>query len=238
MDSLSSSNLSAFSSNDPKTVLMQQIRTSIAVENARQLVEVRTRIWIRWTSSPRYLFRSTPLSYAFSNHFQETLARRLLMLSFANLFFLFLLSETQWALLRTLRAKTRLVFVARRGDMLQELHGEVHGRMEHRQQAVCRPYPERGTRARRRRVKLLKKRKYKREQIFWENWELRLQLGLRVLIGRAKFPTKLVKLVAYRNKDLAGALWSFSQHTSFAETFWIWGVIVYCSCTISRNYGF
>lgn len=41
MDSLSTSNLSAYASSDPKTAVMQQIRQEAAVQNARQLVEVR-----------------------------------------------------------------------------------------------------------------------------------------------------------------------------------------------------
>ena len=40
MDSLSTSNLSAYASSDPKTAVMQQIRQEAAVQNARQLVEV------------------------------------------------------------------------------------------------------------------------------------------------------------------------------------------------------
>ncbi|EON64485.1 hypothetical protein W97_03717 [Coniosporium apollinis CBS 100218] len=39
MDSLSTSNLSAYASSDPKTAVMQQIRQEAAVQNARQLVE-------------------------------------------------------------------------------------------------------------------------------------------------------------------------------------------------------
>lgn len=42
MDSLSTSNLSAFASSDPKTAVMNQIRQEAAVQNARQLVEVPT----------------------------------------------------------------------------------------------------------------------------------------------------------------------------------------------------
>lgn len=41
MDSLSTANLSAYASGDPKTAIMQQVRTEAAVGNARQLVEVR-----------------------------------------------------------------------------------------------------------------------------------------------------------------------------------------------------
>jgi hypothetical protein len=44
--------------------------------------------------------------------------------------------ETQRALLRALRPQARHISVQGRGGMLHGLHGEVHGRMEHRLQAV------------------------------------------------------------------------------------------------------
>ena len=44
--------------------------------------------------------------------------------------------ETQRALLRALRSQARRLAVERRGGLLQELHGEVHERLEHGQQAV------------------------------------------------------------------------------------------------------
>ena len=41
MDSLGTANMSAFSSSDPKTTLMNQVRQEAAIQNAKQLVEVR-----------------------------------------------------------------------------------------------------------------------------------------------------------------------------------------------------
>lgn len=46
--------------------------------------------------------------------------------------------ETQRALLRALRRQARHLALQRRRGLLQELHGEVHERLEHRQQAVRR----------------------------------------------------------------------------------------------------
>jgi hypothetical protein len=48
----------------------------------------------------------------------------------------YMLPETQRTLLRTLRPKTRHLTVQGRGGLLYQLHGEVHERLEHRQQAV------------------------------------------------------------------------------------------------------
>jgi hypothetical protein len=57
--------------------------------------------------------------------------------------------ETQRTLLRALRPQARHQPVERRRGLLQELHGEVHERLEHRQQAVRRADTagERGGRA-------------------------------------------------------------------------------------------
>jgi import inner membrane translocase subunit TIM13 len=42
MDGIGASGLSAFSNSDPKTQIMRQIQQESAMQNARQLVEVRT----------------------------------------------------------------------------------------------------------------------------------------------------------------------------------------------------
>ena len=51
-------------------------------------------------------------------------------------------TETQRALLRALRPQARLLALQGRGDVLHPVHGEVHGRLEHRQQAVRRQAAE------------------------------------------------------------------------------------------------
>jgi hypothetical protein len=50
--------------------------------------------------------------------------------------FLANVTETQRALLRALRAQTRLITVKRRRDVLHAVHGEIHGRLECREQGV------------------------------------------------------------------------------------------------------
>jgi hypothetical protein len=100
---------------DAKTEVMQQVRQQAALQNARFLVDVSTRPQheeksIHFTNEPEPhpLFQNHKLTLHFS-----------------------LPTESQRALLRARNPQPGLLHLLRRADQFHQLHGEVHGRVEH-----------------------------------------------------------------------------------------------------------
>jgi hypothetical protein len=99
---------------DAKTEVMQQVRQQAALQNARFLVDVSTAIANQHQ-------RPDPNQSAPG----KIISQKLLLTPH------FPLTESQRALLRARNPQPRLVHLFRRADQFHQLHGEVHGRVEH-----------------------------------------------------------------------------------------------------------
>jgi hypothetical protein len=110
---------------DAKTEVMQQVRQQAAIANARALVEVCQSIPILTT------IPNIPISHSNSPH-----PSSLFPVNFPDHDLIRSLPETQRTLLRPLHPDPGLLALVRRIDLLHQLHGEVHGGVEHHQQAV------------------------------------------------------------------------------------------------------
>jgi hypothetical protein len=98
---------------DAKTEVMQQVRQQAALQNARFLVDV-----------SEHSHHSSQTSQSLI-HYCKILSKSQTNSPFS------LPTESQRALLRARNPQPRLVHLVRRADQFHQLHGEVHGRVEH-----------------------------------------------------------------------------------------------------------